>query len=73
MARLQLEDVLSRLVWSYERGRLVPFIGAGLSHPACRLWCPFVKQLEKAAKTDVSHTGGFNSDDMEWGRAKVSY
>jgi hypothetical protein len=41
--------VLPRLISAYEQGRLVPFIGAGLSVPACRLWEPFVTELEKQA------------------------
>src|SRR5690242_18585625 len=44
-----LATVLPRLVSAYESGRLVPFIGAGLSAPACRLWQPFIAELEKAA------------------------
>lgn len=43
------DDVLPRLVCAYEKGSLVPFIGAGLSVPACRLWEPFVARLEQAA------------------------
>ena len=45
----KFEMVLPRLVCAYERGQLVPFVGAGMSTPACRLWEPFVDQLEKEA------------------------
>jgi hypothetical protein len=35
------------LVSAYERGRLVPFLGAGMSFPACQLWDGFLENLEK--------------------------
>jgi hypothetical protein len=41
--------VLPRLVSAYEQGQLVPFFGAGLSHPTCHLWAPFVKKLSQEA------------------------
>ena len=43
------------LLAAYDRGRLVPFIGAGMSRPACVGWKPFVRNLEaqcKLPKTD---------------------
>lgn len=43
------ETVLPRLVSAYEQGRLVPFIGAGMSVRACHLWQPFVARLEEKA------------------------
>jgi hypothetical protein len=48
----EFQTVLPRLVCAYEQGRLVPFVGAGLSFPACRLWQPFVDQLEKQAELE---------------------
>jgi hypothetical protein len=43
------DEVLPRLVGLYESGRLVPFIGAGMSMPNCRGWEPLVIGLEAAA------------------------
>jgi hypothetical protein len=43
------ENMLDRMIATYDRGLLVPFIGAGMSYPACRLWGRFVAQLEKRA------------------------
>ena len=43
------DTVLPRLVSAYEQGQLVPFFGAGLSDPACRLWKPFVEELSQKA------------------------
>ena len=44
-----LDDWLDQLIVAYERGLLVPFIGAGMSHDVCRLWSPFVAELERLA------------------------
>jgi hypothetical protein len=44
-----LEAWLGRLTVAYERGLLVPFIGAGMSDDVCRLWNPFVAELERLA------------------------
>ncbi|MBX7208556.1 MAG: SIR2 family protein [Verrucomicrobiaceae bacterium] len=40
---------LPRLVAEYDRGRLVPFVGAGISAPNCALWGEFIFNLEKEA------------------------
>lgn len=45
-----LGDVLPRLVLAYEQGRLVPFIGAGMSVPACHDWEKLVIGLETQAQ-----------------------
>jgi SIR2-like domain len=39
----------SRLQFAYDAGRLVPFLGSGMSFPACRLWKGLIEQLEVAA------------------------
>lgn len=49
MGELDFEKLLPRLVTTYEEGRLVPFIGAGLSAPVCRGWEGLVKGLEEEA------------------------
>lgn len=43
------DDVLPRLVTAYQSGRLVPFIGSGMSRPACSSWGQFVTRLEQRA------------------------
>src|SRR5262245_53101752 len=45
----QFETALPRLLGAYDRGRLVPFLGAGASVPACPLWPEFVENLETLA------------------------
>jgi SIR2-like protein len=47
----ELESVLPRLVCAYEAGRLVPFLGAGMSAGACPLWGEFIANLEREAAT----------------------
>jgi hypothetical protein len=44
----------SRLQFAYDSGRLVPFLGSGMSFPACRLWKGFVEQMETIASLSAS-------------------
>jgi SIR2-like domain len=46
-------DILSHLSMLQRRGLLVPFIGSGMSLPACRSWQPFVVGLADAVGTPV--------------------
>ncbi|MCC7011446.1 MAG: SIR2 family protein [Planctomycetes bacterium] len=46
------DELMPRLVAAYERGRLVPFIGSGMSVGACPTWLGFVAELERAARLD---------------------
>jgi hypothetical protein len=46
---MDFETVLPRLAATYENGRLVPFIGAGMSRPACTDWPGLVGKLEREA------------------------
>lgn len=39
----------NRFQLAYDSGRLVPFLGSGVSFPACRLWKEFVQELEVKA------------------------
>ncbi|MDQ3697063.1 MAG: SIR2 family protein [Gemmatimonadota bacterium] len=48
---LSFDATLPRLVAAYEQGRLVPFIGAGMSVPACRDWEGLVRSLEVGAES----------------------
>jgi hypothetical protein len=56
--------VLPRLVATYESGRLVPFIGAGMSRPACTDWPGLVRKLEaKAGLPDAPPLGDKTPSD----------
>ena len=50
MTERTLQSILPRLVVAYERGMLVPFVGAGISTPNCVLWNEFVGNLEREAE-----------------------
>jgi len=52
MRSVEFQEILPLLVSSYQRGRLVPFLGAGMSTPNLTLWEKFVENLEKAAHSD---------------------
>lgn len=47
---LSFDSALPHLVAAYEQGRLVPFIGAGMSVPACRDWEGLIRKLEISAE-----------------------
>jgi hypothetical protein len=53
-ARRDFERVLPRLVGAYESGRLVPFVGSGLSSGACTSWPVMIERLEERAFPDRS-------------------
>jgi hypothetical protein len=46
-AQEQFNEHLPRLGDLYQRGLLVPFVGSGMSVPACTLWAEFVSKLEQ--------------------------
>lgn len=48
---LTIDEMLPLLAGSYEAGRLVPFIGAGMSRPKLAGWEGFVANLEKVVPT----------------------
>lgn len=48
----RFETVLPRLVSAYERGRLVPFIGSGMSLPTCATWDGLIGALERSAEIE---------------------
>lgn len=58
------ETLLPRLVATYEAGRLVPFIGSGMSRPAVADWATFVHKLEiEAPRTRASPIKSTTSRD----------
>jgi hypothetical protein len=48
---MKFSDVAPRLRMAYSASELVPFIGAGMSIPACTGWQQFVEQLEREARS----------------------
>src|SRR5262245_34618088 len=42
----EFDELLPRLVTAYETGRLVPFIGVGMSRPLCADWPSLIRGLE---------------------------
>jgi hypothetical protein len=48
-ARQDFAQVLPRLVGDYESGRLVPFVGSGMSVGACTNWQTMIERLERSA------------------------
>ncbi len=51
---------LQSLCAFYDRGYLVPFIGSGMSRPACSDWSTFVTALEKQKQTGEPAAGASN-------------
>lgn len=47
--RITFESILPQLGAAYRRGEIVPFIGAGMSRPACTGWEEFIIGLEQRA------------------------
>ena len=45
-----IEELVPLLASIYQRGRLVPFVGAGMSDPSLPLWDTFLSNLEQDAK-----------------------
>lgn len=61
VAMAEFDDTLMpRLVDAYERGTLVPFVGAGISRPQCSLWPEFVANLENEASIPAVRPLGEN-------------
>src|SRR5262245_59391264 len=51
---------LQSLCTVYDRGWLIPFIGSGMSRPACSDWQTFVEGLEGPKRTDQAALGASN-------------
>ena len=50
-----------QLLTAYDRGRLVPFTGSGMSVPACTTWDQFVARLESGACIPAAAMSGSTS------------
>ena len=55
---------LKQLVLTYDQGLLVPFVGSGMSTPACALWPRFVAGLERQAEL-IGHVPSRDSGLIE--------
>lgn len=60
--RRNFDEVLPLLVSTYTQGRLVPFLGAGMSAGCLTLWDDFVNNLEAAAKTGDGRARKWSND-----------
>src|ERR1700749_2669173 len=49
VAQRKFEQLLPLLVSTYLQGKLVPFLGAGMSTPRLVLWHQFIENLEQQA------------------------
>ncbi len=58
------EHLLHHLASIYDRGRLVPLLGSGMSRPACVDWPTFVGCLEKQADLDGSSSKTADCADL---------
>jgi len=45
-----LDEVISSLHTAYDAGRLVPFVGSGISMPYCRGWSAFIASLAQSLR-----------------------
>ncbi|XYI03014.1 SIR2 family protein [Sorangium sp. So ce1128] len=50
---IRFDDILPYLASAYRRGVLAPFIGSGMSRPACTSWLDLLRGLADAAGVDV--------------------
>ncbi|HTV21075.1 MAG TPA: SIR2 family protein [Polyangiaceae bacterium] len=48
------ETYLPHLLSRYQTGKLVPFVGSGLSVPVCTGWAEFVRRLSSSARLDAA-------------------
>src|SRR6476469_2488747 len=49
LSREVVVKVVQEVRSAYVRGRLVPFLGSGMSRPVCRTWLGMIEALEKVA------------------------
>jgi hypothetical protein len=62
LQRRTFEEILPLLVSTYKQGRLVPFLGAGMSAKSLALWDDFVENLEKEADIVSDDTQHLSND-----------
>ena len=64
MSESTFASALPRLVHAYEAGRLVPFLGAGMSAALCPTWPQFIAAVERAAGIEVRAAPHHDSDEL---------
>lgn len=64
------DEALPQLLSLYDRGLLVPFIGAGMSANACPLWPGFVERLEAEASAP-GHIGKAESKEQNASQSEL--
>jgi len=68
---MDFQDALPRLAAAYDHGNLVPFLGAGMSRPACPDWAGLIMGLERAAEIDPDPDGTGAHDLVRRGNRAV--
>jgi hypothetical protein len=68
---MQFEEALPRLAAAYDRGLLVPFLGAGMSRPACPDWTGLITGLERQCGIDPPSTPPIAADLVRRGHRAV--
>jgi hypothetical protein len=62
---MDIDRALLRLVSTYQAGRLVPFIGSGMSRRVCTDWETFIEKLEDSVgKNNEANRSRNSRDDL---------
>ncbi len=61
---LKFEEAIPRLVHTYNKGKLVPFTGAGLSAPTIPSWTTFISNLSKHTATAIEDVSKLSSSEL---------
>lgn len=70
---MQFDEALPRLAAAYDQGVLVPFLGAGMSVPACPSWKGLIEGLERCCGIDADGAGGEPADLVRRGNRAVRF
>ena len=62
---LAFQDILPHIATLYRRSLLVPFIGSGMSRPACTSWEEFLEKLAVEAGVEVPKPLSAQGDGKE--------
>lgn len=68
---MQFDAALPRLAAAYDQGVLVPFLGAGMSRPACPDWVGLISALEEQAGVDPDADDTATTDLVRRGNRAV--
>jgi SIR2-like domain len=68
---MTFEEALPRLAATYDKGLLVPFLGAGMSRPACPDWAGLIAELERQCGMDPAGGAAGPADLVRRGNRAV--